>query len=126
MTKEEIIQGLQFTIEMCLFDPMTGAKRPKDSLNDLDKTTVEACEGAIKLLGQDWIPVTERLPKEQEDVLVVNSHGCISVGNTFENWKRTLSWRVDCDNPEEDYYFNPIAWQPLPEPYKENTDADSN
>ena len=53
MTREKIIQGLQFTIEMCLFDPMTGAKRPKEVLNDLDKTTVDACEGAIKLLEQE-------------------------------------------------------------------------
>lgn len=53
MTREKIIQGLQFTIEMCLFDPMTGAKRPKEVLNDLDKTTVDSCEGAIKLLEQE-------------------------------------------------------------------------
>lgn len=55
MTREKIIQGLQFTIEMCLFDPMTGAKRPKEVLNDLDKTTVDSCEGAIKLLEQELI-----------------------------------------------------------------------
>lgn len=78
MTREKIIQGLQFTIEMCLFDPMTGAKRPKEVLNDLDKTTVDACEGAIKLLEQESI-----LDKIRAEI--VKKHLSVIEKNDFES-----------------------------------------
>jgi hypothetical protein len=51
MTKDEIIQGLQFTIDMFLFDPTTG-EMLKDPRNDMGKTTIDACKGAIELLEQ--------------------------------------------------------------------------
>lgn len=49
MTREEIIQGLQFTIDMFLSDPSTGEvfEEPR---NDMDKITIDACKGAIKEL----------------------------------------------------------------------------
>ena len=34
MTKEEIIEGLKFTIDMCLFEPMTGEVLSKNQLDD--------------------------------------------------------------------------------------------
>lgn len=48
---KEIIDGLQFTVDMFLFDPMTGETLtvPK---SDMDKITIDACKGAIKLLEQ--------------------------------------------------------------------------
>lgn len=52
MTREEIISGLKFTIEMCLFDPSTG-KTYTEPRNDMDKTTIDACKGAIELLEQE-------------------------------------------------------------------------
>lgn len=51
MTKEKIIQGLQFTVDMFLFDPTTG-ETFKEPRNDMDKTTIDACKGAIELLEQ--------------------------------------------------------------------------
>jgi hypothetical protein len=51
MTKEDIISGLKMTIGLFLFDPTTGDTLEKHMLNDTDRTTVEACEGAIKLLS---------------------------------------------------------------------------
>ena len=51
MTREEIIQGLQFTIDMFLLDPTTGELITKPR-NDMDKTTIDACKGAIELLEQ--------------------------------------------------------------------------
>jgi hypothetical protein len=54
MTREEIIGGLRFTIDMFLLDPSTGEKREEEFLNDMDKTTVDACRGAIKLLEQEF------------------------------------------------------------------------
>jgi len=51
MTRKEIISGLQFTIDMFLFNPNTG-ETLTEPRNDMDKTTIDACKGAIELLEQ--------------------------------------------------------------------------
>ena len=51
MTRQEIIEGLKFTVEMFLFDPDTG-ETLTEPRNDLDRTTIDACRGAIELLEQ--------------------------------------------------------------------------
>lgn len=51
MTREEIIDGLKFTVDMFLFDPSTG-ETFTEPRNDMDKTTIDACRGAIELLEQ--------------------------------------------------------------------------
>lgn len=53
MTREEIIGGLKFTVEMFLFDPITG-ETFTEPRNDMDKTTIDACRGAIELLEQEF------------------------------------------------------------------------
>lgn len=52
MTREEIIDGLEFTVEMFMFDPSTGVTY-KEPRNDMDKTTIDACRGAIELLKKE-------------------------------------------------------------------------
>lgn len=52
MTRNEIIDGLKFTIEMFLLDINTG-KTFTEPRNDMDKITIDACKGAIKLLEQE-------------------------------------------------------------------------
>ncbi len=52
MTREEIISGLKFTVDMFLFDPTTGEVYTEPR-NDMDKTTIDACRGAIELLKQE-------------------------------------------------------------------------
>ena len=52
MTREEVIQGLQFTIDMFLFDPSTG-EAFTEPRNDMDKTTIDACKCAVELLRQE-------------------------------------------------------------------------
>lgn len=49
MTLKEIVDGLQFTLDMFLFDPTTGEIYPEPR-NDMDKITIDACKGAIELL----------------------------------------------------------------------------
>ena len=51
MTVKEIIDGLKFTVDMFLFDPTTG-ETLTEPRNDMDKTTIDACKGAIELLEQ--------------------------------------------------------------------------
>jgi len=53
MTKDEVINGLKFTVGMFLFDPDTG-ENLTEPRNDLDKTTIDACNGAIELLEQEF------------------------------------------------------------------------
>ena len=50
MTISEIISGLRFTAEMMLFDPNHGDVHTPDELNEDDRTTYDACMGAIALL----------------------------------------------------------------------------
>lgn len=49
MTREEIISGLKFIVDMFLFDPNTG-ETYTEPRNDMDKTTIDACKDAIELL----------------------------------------------------------------------------
>ena len=50
MTREEIIDGLQYTIDMFCFNPSTGEVTGKNRLNDESRLTVDACEGAIEII----------------------------------------------------------------------------
>ena len=69
----------------------------------------------------EWIPVSERLPEESKNYLVI-----IREKFNKEHW-----WIDICDidtdgfaktwNVREPYYVE--AWQPLPEPYKEGGDT---
>ena len=62
MTIMKIIDGLYFTIRMILFNPLTGESKTPDQLNEDDRTTYDACMGAIALLKAQeqavayWIP----------------------------------------------------------------------
>lgn len=51
MSIEAIIQGLQFTVDMFLLDPLTG-ETITEPRNDMDKTTIDSCKEAIKILKQ--------------------------------------------------------------------------
>ena len=53
MTLDEIIQGLQFTVDMFLLDPNTG-ETLAEPRNDLDKTTIDSCKGAIEMLKRTF------------------------------------------------------------------------
>ena len=54
MTNKEIIDGLKMTMELITFDPSTGETIDPDNLNDLNRTTYDACNGAIEALeGKD-------------------------------------------------------------------------
>lgn len=63
---------------------------------------------------QKWIPVTERLPESQADVLVV--------AFWHEKWQTMIGWHSDCGNkwrvitPHGEYEPGGVThWMPLPE-----------
>ena len=75
-----------------------------------------ACEDMIRSLPsadavQGWIPCYERLPKTGDSVLVTYSDGEVSIvwGARPKAWVRYI---------ESNNLIYPIAWMPLPEPYK--------
>lgn len=66
-----------------------------------------------------WIPVTERLPEEEEEVLICDPYGFIYIAE-YEAFPEER-WRW-----VETVEYRPIkgvkAWMPLPEPWKEEKD----
>ena len=82
--------------------------------DDFDGTTITnlICLGDVrdileKHMNDGWIPVEERLPDNNENVLVTTDMGLIASGYIAHG-----TWITD---QEPDY---PIAWRPLPEPYQ--------
>lgn len=136
MTKEEIIGGLQFTVDMFLFDPNTG-ETYTEPRNDMDKTTIDACKGAIELLEQTrWIPVSERLPEsdgdyllfgkveeDEENYIFVGEYD--SCGEQFGIWEEQFDrTTLGCLGSEFYEYASVLAWMPLPEPYKGENESE--
>ena len=69
---------------------------------------------------QRWIPVSEKLPDEEDEkVLVTDEYGDIDIA-----WFEFNEWiddpKVEWWNGE--YKVQPTAWMPLPEPYKKDGD----
>lgn len=68
---------------------------------------------------QRWIPVTERLPEYEKEVLTCDNRGGMSVGKLcFSGFGHADRWYVDYSYDSVDYV---VAWMPLPEPYTEET-----
>ena len=90
----------------------------------INENLYEALGVAIKALSIQseyrWIPCSERLPKNEVDVLCCRDNKTMTIMHFnpvlttrypkgFSVVKDAFSWRQD----------NVIAWMPLPEPYKE-------
>jgi hypothetical protein len=50
--REKVIKGLEFTKAMITFNPSTGEDIEPENLNEADKTSYDACVGAIALLKE--------------------------------------------------------------------------
>lgn len=85
-----------------------------------------------------WIPVSEKLPEEDKDVLItyrykegegdmnhsyidITSYGDVCFGGSTCNFKE---WHAPFQYFHSNYEV--IAWTPLPEPYKEEKDERNN
>lgn len=74
----------------------------------------DALDETINLLSYNgWIPCSERLPEtfEPKAYLTTNEDGMIGVSYYHHGWSNGY-----------ESVFDVIAWQPLPEPYEEETE----
>ena len=105
MTTDEAISRLEYLVSMYA----------------LNKEDNEAFGLAIEALKREqWIPCSERLPEEDVPVLVQKECSCLvdeHYGRAVGEYNGFKYWTV-----EDDFYAEPIAWMPLPEPYKENNE----
>ena len=99
---EEIIEQLK--AEGCIID------------NDAGNRAEEIIR---KHMNDGWIPVLERLPKDDRYVLVCNVRGALDLAR----WDGKRWWT---GFSHADIARDVIAWQPLPDPYtlKKETETD--
>jgi hypothetical protein len=96
MTREEAIRNIE---------------RFRDGLDSLSESTlIQILDIAIEALEQtQWIPCSERLPKIEENPVLVTSMGMVGMG-----WYRNGDWLTSTNLP----FFDVVAWMPLPKPYR--------
>jgi hypothetical protein len=88
---------------------------------------------AVEVLRKapEWIPVSERLPKEMQKVLIWFEY--YRYGD-FNCMYQTYGFGYVCDGKWSPFIngktgwqdYRVIAWQPLPEPYKEEGESDAD
>lgn len=109
---EKIREKLEELCEQTYYNSVNG-NRDEGIRNNAYHNTIEIVNKVEQEHNNGWIPCSERLPKEDERVLCFHSHCFIDCG--------VLVGEVWCCDMDE-YAIkrdNVIAWQPLPQPYKE-------
>ena len=104
MTTDEAITILRTTVEENLFNGKPAT--------DTQKRLYEAMlMGEVALKGEQWIPITERLPDEFGWYII-----------THKDWDNSdiAFWEKHWLNGQGTVVKDVIAYRPLPEPYKEN------
>ena len=77
--------------------------------------------------NSSWIPCSERLPKKEKKTYWVCTDTeyqceCRWTNNRFGFGEGEWGWSI-FDTPQ---YSKPIAWMPLPEPYKTESEVEKN
>jgi len=87
-----------------------------------DEDNIKYCNMAIKALEheQRWIPVSERLPEEGQEVLCQCQAGIIDVFT----WSKSVGWIENDTNAYMPLFV--VAWRYLPEPYKAESNLDGD
>lgn len=85
--------------------------------------------GAEEITEGRWIPVSERFPDEVGAYIVTVRDRKIPeiIGTKIDRWcldGDKYRW-IKYENPYVDNEYEIVAWMPLPEPYKEEEDADN-
>lgn len=67
----------------------------------------------------EWFPVSERLPEPKQYVLISTDDAYLKRVNPCLGWRDDKCWYAYTANGMYCIHF-PIAWMPIPEPYKED------
>ena len=84
--------------------------------DDAGNRAVEIIEQIADEYNGGWIPCSERLPEEYT-VLCCDKYGEMIVGHPYFDEVSDTNYSAESDN---EMMYNCVAWQPLPEPYKES------
>lgn len=88
-------------------------KQAADTIETLSaKLAAANMERSDKYYGGGWIACNDRLPEESGDYLITDEDGnstCAYYNKSVKGW---------CGIEEGCIAFYPVAWQPLPEPYR--------
>ena len=136
-TARKILEGMD-GIEICK-DTISRQALMKEfsdfvrASNSSDFAQTPTWNDAVSLVGsmpsaqpeQQWIPCSERLPEEEKKTYWVCTDAeyqceCRWTNNRFGIGEGEWGWSI-FDTPQ---YTKPIAWMPLPEPYKEERKDD--
>ena len=120
---ERAIETIKMENELMQFDPMTGEDYPIELQNrdnqDLYNANLVVISALEKQLNGGWIPASETLPSNTQRVLVTLENKMV-LEVFYINNKFKFIGIVEGGGMKEIFKDNPvIAWQPLPEPYKE-------
>ena len=77
----------------------------------------------LKMIGTKWIPVKERLPEEDERVILCTRYGTVKEGTYTERYGYAMRKGFFTENCFEEL-CDITAWMPLPEPYQEEVNPD--
>ena len=84
----------------------------RDDMKDLVNEAANEIVDKMEEPKAWWIPVSERLPEEYAQYLV-----CFKTGHCYVYWLEDSDWARGMAEKE-----GIIAWMPLPEPYKEESE----
>ena len=117
-------EALGMAMEALKREPCEDCISRQDLIDSLNRFVPEHYSRAIDMIIEympsvtptrpksEWIPVSERLPEWGERVLTIDNDGDYEINHI-----------MDDEYDEWFYDYDIIAWMPLPEPYKEESEV---
>ena len=96
-----------------------------------DLTALDMAVTALSENKGEWIPVSEKLPENHEEVLIYLSSNRITIGLYNSHVLplapyKPIGWGVNAQTAVHNFCSDDVvAWMPLPEPYKADMRGDT-